>query len=68
MSEITECDMFICKKLADGSWRIHYRTEFGVYPDCEYPTAKKMLSRMAQLLDTGPFNPQCHPEHIGIKL
>lgn len=63
----SQCDLFLIHKLADGSWRLEYRTETSVHPTIDYPNAKRLLARMAQLLDTGPFNPQLHPERIGIE-
>lgn len=63
---ISECDLFIIHKLADGSWRMEHRTETAVYPAYECSTARKLLSRMAQLLETGPIGPQIEPEHVEI--
>lgn len=49
-----------------GKFEVHQHSVDGVAPVSKYKTARLAVSRVAQLLKTGPIAPQTHPEKVCI--
>jgi len=51
---------------SDGQFQVYHQTADGVAPPSEYPTKRKAVARLLQLIRTGPVAPQTWPERACI--
>lgn len=51
-------------EMPDGNFQVYNQQADGVGPPTEYPTRRKAVARLLQLLGTGAVAPQTWPEEI----
>lgn len=49
---------------ANGQFEVHTHTSDGVAPPSVYPTARRAVARIMQLMNVGPVAPQTWPEEV----
>lgn len=64
-ADYCEHKRWIIVEVVDG-YELHIHDRDNVAPPTTYPTKRAVMSRLLQLLRTGPVAPQNHPEEVEI--